>query len=102
MKRKTFFILLGIVFVLFAALALFVEGLPELFSSYVAFPFEQIGAGLRALSLTGSVGNGVALAICVGISLIPVILALCVKSRPSAKESCFAVQVWLHSSFCYA
>ena len=84
MKRKTFFILLGIVFVLFAALALFVEGLPELFSSYVAFPFEQIGAGLRALSLTGSVGNGVALAICVGISLIPVILALCTRREKSS------------------
>ena len=37
----------------------------------MAFPFGPIGDGLRALSLSGSVGNAVAILLYVGISLLP-------------------------------
>lgn len=75
MKRKLLYILLGVEFAALLALVLLSAELPNLFSSLLAFPFEQIGAGLRALSLTGQLGNGLALAIWVGISMLPLIPA---------------------------
>ena len=38
----------------------------------MAFPFAQIGAGLRALSLSSGVGNGLAIVLYVLLSLVPV------------------------------
>ena len=75
MKRKQLFILLGIEFAAFLALVLLTDEFPSLFSSLLSFPFEQIGTGLRALSLTGQIGNGLALAIWVGLSMLPLIPA---------------------------
>lgn len=46
-----------------------VEG--ESIAHMMAFPFAPIGNGLRALSLSGSVGNAVAILLYVGISLLP-------------------------------
>ena len=43
--------------VLFCILRYSVSGM---FSSLIAFPFEQLGVGLRWLSLSGAVGNGIA------------------------------------------
>ena len=76
MKRKSFIVLMGAVFVALMALVLFVDGLPTVFSSVMAFPFEQIGAGLRALALTGNFGNGFALALCIALSFLPILSVL--------------------------
>ena len=76
MKRKSFIILMGAVFAALMALVLFVDGLPTVFSSVMAFPFEQVGAALRALALTGNVGNGFALALCIALSFLPILSVL--------------------------
>lgn len=49
------------------------------FSSAAAFPFEQIGLGLRILSLSGAVGNGIAVLLYALISLIPCFFWLWLK-----------------------
>ena len=76
MKRKSFIVLMGAVFVALMALVLFVDGLPTVFSSVMAFPFEQVGAALRALALTGNIGNGFALALCIALSFLPILSVL--------------------------
>lgn len=76
MKRKTFYYALGAFFAVLAILVPVTEKAPFLFSSVPAFPFEQISAALRALSLAGNLGSGFALALCIGISLLPSLLAL--------------------------
>lgn len=63
-------------FVAFMTLVLFVDGLPTVFSSVMTFPFEQISAALRALALTGNIGNGFALVLCVTLSLLPILSVL--------------------------
>ena len=45
----------------------------ESLASLAAFPFAQIGLGLRWLSLSGAVGNGLAIGLYVLLSLIPLI-----------------------------
>lgn len=81
MKRKSFLALMGAVFVALGALVLFARNMPAIFSSLLAFPFEQLGAGLRILSLSGRMGNGLALALCVSVSLLPTVFAFCLKSE---------------------
>ena len=76
MKRKPFIILMGAVFTALMALVLFVDGLPAVFSSVMAFPFEQVGAALRALALTGNIGNGFALALYIALSFLPILSVL--------------------------
>ena len=76
MKRRSFMILMGAVFAALMALELLVDGLPTVFSSVMAFPFEQVGAVLRALALSGNIGNGLALALCIALSCIPIFFAL--------------------------
>lgn len=44
------------------------------FSAAMAFPFEQIGLGLRLLSLSGTVGNIVAIVLYIAICLLPAVL----------------------------
>ena len=76
MKKKS---LLIICFCAAALLTLFVvltKYLPNLFSSLMAFPFEQIADGIGLLSKAGRVGNGLAAAVWIGISAIPAIIAL--------------------------
>ncbi len=54
----------------------------EEISHIMAFPFAPIGNGLRALSLSGSVGNIVAIILYVGISLLPLgVLLLHVRRK---------------------
>jgi hypothetical protein len=71
MKRKGLVLFLGAEAVFCIVLFLAQASLPWIFSSMIAFPFEQIGAGLRFLSLSGFVGNFFALVLYVLISLIP-------------------------------
>lgn len=76
MKHKTLMIMLVCEAALLFVLVLLTDRLPGLFSSMMAFPFEQIAIGIKALSQTGRVGNGLAAALWVGISLLPLIPAL--------------------------
>ena len=47
--------------------------------SMFAFPFEQVAGGLRVVAGLGAFGNGIAIALMAGLSLIPVIIALGTK-----------------------
>ena len=46
-----------------------------------AFPFAEIGQGLRSLSLSGAAGNIAALILYAGLSLLPAIVLLCVRRK---------------------
>lgn len=51
------------------------------FSTVMAFPFEQLGLGLRALSLSGWPGNAIAIMIYVAVSLIPAAMLLVLRKK---------------------
>lgn len=55
-----------------------------IFSSIAAFPFEQIGWGLRKLSLSGTVGNILAIILYMFISLLPVFLLILLRKKQKA------------------
>ena len=71
MKTKKLYILLAV----FAAVCAVVGAMPGIaeaaFTSVLAFPFEQIALGLRALSLSSVGGNSVAIAIYAVVCLLP-------------------------------
>lgn len=76
MKRKAFFLLLVIETVLLGALVLLSGFVPAFFSSLPAFPFEQLGAVLRLLSLRGGLYNGLAMALWAAAVLLPLLPVL--------------------------
>lgn len=76
MKRKTLILILSCEAVFFAVLTVLTTQIPNIFSSVIAFPFEQIADGLSAISKAGRWGNGIAAALWVGISAIPAMIAL--------------------------
>ena len=81
MKEKHLLTLLSIeaaACVLFCILQRSVSGF---FSTIVAFPFEQLGEGLRALSLSGGAGNAAAILFYVLLSLIPAGIWLILKKK---------------------
>ena len=81
MKEKHLLTLLSIeaaACVLFCILQRSVSGF---FSTIVAFPFEQLGVGLRALSLSGGAGNAAAILFYVLLSLIPAGIWLILKKK---------------------
>ena len=84
MKRKTLIIMLVCEAALLFILVLLTNRFPGLFSSMLAFPFEQIAIGLKILSQAGRIGNGLAIALWVGISLLPSIPALYYKQNKAA------------------
>jgi hypothetical protein len=71
MKRKLYYVVLAAEAIVCAALVVARAAFGGAFSAAMAFPFEQIGAGLRALSLSGEVGNAAAIAIYAALSLLP-------------------------------
>lgn len=91
MNQKLLYILLFSEFSVLLALVLLTAEFPSLFSSFLAFPFEQIGMGLRALSLTGRLGNGLALAIWVGLSASPLISVMKHKGNKSCNNESIAL-----------
>lgn len=96
MKRKPLIIMLICEAGLLLILVLLTNRFPELFSSMLAFPFEQTAAGLKTLSQIGNAGNGLAIALWVGISLFPSIMALrCGRNKMPIKE-----RITLHSLSC--
>lgn len=85
MKQRHFLFLLVILAVLLAAFRL-TSG-PLAFAAAAAFPFEQLGLLLRALSLTGRFGNAAALALYAALCLLPVFLMLlCGNKRKLCAE----------------
>ena len=84
MRHKTLMIMLVCEAALLFILVLLTNRFPGLFSSMMAFPFEQIAIGIKALSKTGRVGNGMAAALWVGISLLPLIPALRYRQNKAA------------------
>ncbi|MGN1166844.1 MAG: hypothetical protein ACI4S2_10515 [Lachnospiraceae bacterium] len=71
MKRKIFFCLLTVEAVVCISFYFLQTYFSNIFSAIVAFPFEQIGWILRKMSLSGVVGNVVAIIIFTFISLTP-------------------------------
>jgi hypothetical protein len=57
-----------------------------LFSAVTAFPFEQLGGGLRALSLSGRAGNAAAIAIYAVFCLLPVAALVVFRKRRGAQR----------------
>lgn len=71
MKKKGFEYVLVIEAIACMAFCLLQMNFSNIFSTITAFPFEQIGWGLRNLSLSGPVGNVLAIMLYVLICLIP-------------------------------
>lgn len=87
MKRRSLIILLCCESVILTVLSTLTNFFPAMFSSMLAFPFEQIAGGLRFVSQFGNIGNGLAMALWVGVSIIPTMLALKTgRSKETAKE----------------
>lgn len=87
MKQKSLWILLTIEAVLCVLLRILQASFTGVFSSAMAFPFEQIALGLRALSLSGWLGNLAALVVYVAASLTPAAaLLVLVKRRGVQRE----------------
>lgn len=80
MKRKLSR-LLSVLALACAAYALLGNTQLTVFSSLVTFPFRQIGRGLRALSLSGEVGNAFAILLYIALCLCPVGILLVKKHR---------------------
>ncbi len=70
MKKKRFLIVLGIEAALCLAWRLAEPG-GTAAAGLFSFPFEQVGRGLRELSLSGAAGNVLAIVLYLGICLIP-------------------------------
>lgn len=81
MKRAAFFFLLACEAVLCMTLAFFREFLPGMFTSMIAFPFEQIALGLRFLSLSGQFGNAIAILLYAVFCLLPVTLLPIIRRK---------------------
>ena len=81
MKRKAYVCLLAAEAVACVAFAALKASLAGVFTVAIAFPFEQIGLGLRALSLSGAPGNVAAIAIYALISLSPAALLFALGKR---------------------
>lgn len=80
-KSKLFKIALAVEAVLCVLLTALKTPVGDAFVSAMAFPFEQIGLGLRALSLSGAVGNVFAFLLYIAVCLLPVGGLLLIKHR---------------------
>lgn len=83
MKDKGFPIFLAIEAVFLLILYYAFNGESVWSSAVLGFPFIQVGAGLRMLSLSGSVGNGVAILLYVLLCLLPVAALLLFRRKRS-------------------
>lgn len=76
MRHRLLYICMVAEAALLGVLCFFTNLFPVWFSSAAAFPFEQLGLLLRKLALKGSVGNGVAVMLWIGLSFIPAAIGL--------------------------
>lgn len=81
MKRNLYFGLLAAEAVACIVFAVIQASFAGVFTSVMAFPFEQIGLGLRGLSLSGGLGNTAAIAIYAAVSLSPLAVLLVLRKR---------------------
>ena len=81
MKRKVLPWVLAAEAVLCMAVSAITVSEPEVFSSIMAFPFQQLGLVLRALSLLGGAGNLASLVLFALLSLLPVGALLLIRRR---------------------
>lgn len=92
MKRRTLQIVLCAEAVVLLLVVLLGWGAGEWPAGSLAVPFAQIGAGLRALSLSGGAGNGIAIVLYVLLCLVPVgVLVWLSRRRPLAAEDSLLV-----------
>ena len=87
MKRKLPYILLLLEFAAVLSVELLTRELPQWFSSLLAFPIEQTGMALRALSRAGRWGNALSLALWALLSLLPLLPLLRSGVRGRGAES---------------
>lgn len=73
MRRKLLYGCLALEAVVCVVLAVCRSWVPDVVSGVIAFPLEQIGYGLRQLSLSGSAGNAAAIGLYVLLSLVPLV-----------------------------
>ena len=81
MKRKSLMAFLSIEAVLCIFIAFAREALSKAFTAAMSFPFEQIGLGLRALSLSGSAGNAASIILYAMFCLVPAAALLFIRKR---------------------
>ena len=81
MKRNVFVGILVVEALLCVVLRILQASFSGAFSAVMAFPFEQIGLGLRLLSLSGGIGNAAAIAVYFLVSLLPVAALLVVRKK---------------------
>ena len=81
MKHKLFVGLLSVEALACALFSILRTSFAGAFSAAMAFPFEQIGMGLRSLSLSGGLGNAAAIVIYFAASLMPVAAALILRKK---------------------
>lgn len=93
MKRKTYGVVLMIEAVFCTALAFFGVGPGQVYWQAVSFPFAQIGAILRKLSLSGSAGNAAAILLYAVIGLLPTCCLLYRMYKKRAKWEDFLLGV---------
>lgn len=93
MKRKTFIFLTCIMVILCIGLSLSLENILEDISYYVlCLPIYMLADGLRTLSLSSSLGNGIALLLYGLVSISPlVILYNLYKTKKHSKEDIFLI-----------
>jgi hypothetical protein len=87
MKPKTFKKCLALLALLLLILQIVHVPFSGIFTSAIAFPFEQIGMGLRALSLSGGVGNVIAILFYVIISLLPIAALAFIRKKRRLETS---------------
>lgn len=85
MKRDNFFVLLLAEAVVLIALLFLPSVFPKA-DTILTFPFEQIAAGLTALTGVGKPGAGLAMALWLGLSLAPMIPAVSKTSGRTGAE----------------
>lgn len=83
MKRRSLIGLLAAAAVISGGLALTTDS-DTLLPALLTFPFAQIGSGLRALSLSGTVGNGLAWVLLCLLSAVPLGIWAVLKRRNRA------------------
>ncbi len=81
MTRKFVYILLALETVLLFVLNLLKYSFTDVFSSVIAFPFEQIGLILKLLSGSGLLGNAIALTLYLAICFLPVYYLIASKDK---------------------
>ena len=94
MKRKTFAVVLILEIILCIAFLVFRVAIPNWFTTMTAVPFEQIGAMLRTLSLSGAIGNAAAIIFYVAICLIPIGVYFYLRKRGLMHGIIFYLGMW--------